>query len=47
VHSTLLPAVEIGLASFYAAGLIGWGILFALRRSGVHRPDGTSAEPRS
>jgi len=44
VHSTLLPGVVIGLASFYAAGLIGWAILFALRRSGVHRLDETSAK---
>jgi hypothetical protein len=47
VHSTLLPGVVIGLALFYAAGLLGWAILFALRRSGVHRLDETSAEPRS
>lgn len=46
VHSTLLPGVFIGLASFYAAGLIGWAVLFALHRSGVHRLDETSAEPR-
>lgn len=44
VHSTLLPGVVIGLAFFYAAGLIGWAILFALRRSGVHRLDETSAK---
>lgn len=44
VHSTLLPGVVIGLAFFYAAGLIGWVILFALRRSGVHRLDETSAK---
>ena len=44
VHSTLLPGVVIGLASFYAAGLIGWAILFALRRSGVHRLDETSTK---
>ena len=44
VHSTLLPGVAIGLAFFYAAGLIGWAILFALRRSGVHRLDETAAK---
>lgn len=44
VPSTLLPGVVIGLAFFYAAGLIGWAILFALRRSGVHRLDETSAK---
>jgi hypothetical protein len=44
VPSTLLPGIVIGLAFFYAAGLIGWVILFALRRSGVHRLDETSAK---
>lgn len=46
VHSTLLSGAFIGLASFYAAGLLGWALLFALHRSGVHRLDETSAEPR-
>jgi hypothetical protein len=46
VRSTLLPGVVMGLASFYAAGLIEWAILFALRRSGVHRLDETSGEPK-
>jgi len=46
VHSTLLPGVVFGLAFFYAAGLIGWVILFAMRRSGVHRLDETSVEPK-
>jgi hypothetical protein len=46
VRSTLLPGVVMGLATFYAAGLIGWAILFALRRSGVHRLDKTSGEPK-
>ena len=44
VPSTLLPGIVIGLAFFYAAGLVGWTILFALRRSGVHRLDETSAK---
>lgn len=43
VHSTLLPGVVLGLAIFYAAGLIGWAILFAMHRSGVHRLAETSA----
>ena len=34
---TLLPDIAIWLISFYVAGLIGWAILFALRRSGSHR----------
>jgi len=46
VHSALLPGVLFGLAFFYAAGLIGWAILFALRRSGVHRLDETSVQPK-
>lgn len=37
VHSVLLPPIALFFAFFYAAGLIGWVILFALRRSGVHR----------
>jgi hypothetical protein len=35
----LLPEIGICLLSFYVAGLIGWAILFALRRSGSHRLD--------
>lgn len=31
---------------FYAAGLIGWGILFALRRSGIHRLADMSGEQK-
>jgi hypothetical protein len=37
VGSVLLPPIALFFAFFYAAGLIGWAILFALRRSGVHR----------
>lgn len=37
VHSTLLPPVVLMALMFYAAGVVGWVILFALRRSGVHR----------
>lgn len=44
IQTNLLPGIAIGLASFYAAGLIGWAILFAMRRSGVHRLDDVSAE---
>jgi hypothetical protein len=36
-HSVLLGGVFLTLAFFYAAGMIGWVILFAMRRSGVHR----------
>jgi hypothetical protein len=45
VHSVLLGGVVMWLAFFYAAGLIGWAILFAMRRSGVHRLE-TSADPK-
>ena len=45
VHSVLLGGVLVMLAMFYAAGLIGWGILFAMRRSGVHRLE-ASAESK-
>lgn len=37
VHSGLLPPIPLFFVAFYAAGVIGWVILFALRRSGVHR----------
>ncbi|HYM76832.1 MAG TPA: hypothetical protein VE377_12705 [Candidatus Dormibacteraeota bacterium] len=37
VHSILLGGLPLFFAFFYTAGLIGWAILFALRRSGVHR----------
>ncbi len=46
MQTNMLPGIAIGLAAFYAAGLIGWAILFALRRSGVHRLDGISAEQK-
>jgi hypothetical protein len=41
-HSVLLGGIFLTLAFFYAAGLIGWAILFAMRRSGVHRLAETS-----
>ena len=43
---SLLPGIAEGLAFFYAAGLLGWSILFAMRRSGVHRMDGISTEQK-
>jgi len=42
-HHAFLPSIVLALVIFYAAGLIGWGILYALRRSGVHRLDETPA----
>jgi len=44
VHSILLGGIPLLFAFFYAAGLIGWAILFALRRSGVHRLADMSGE---
>ena len=38
-HSILVGGMPLFFAFFYAAGLIGWAILFAMRRSGVHRLD--------
>lgn len=46
VHSGLLPPIPLFLAAFYAAGLLGWAILFALRRSGVHRLDKLAGQPK-
>ena len=43
-HSILLGGMPLFFAFFYAAGLIGWAILFALRRSGVHRLDQIAGE---
>lgn len=37
VHSILLGGMPLFFGFFYAAGLIGWAIMFALKRSGVHR----------
>jgi len=45
-HSYLLPGVFEGFIFFYAAGLVGWAIAFALRRSGVHRLADMSGEPK-
>ena len=44
-HS-FLPTVALVFAFFYAAGLIGWAILFALHRSGMHRLADRSAEQK-
>jgi hypothetical protein len=45
-HSYLLPGVIEGIIFFYGAGLAGWAIMFALRRSGVHRLDEMSGDPK-
>jgi hypothetical protein len=39
-HFTFVPSVALMFAVAYAAGLIGWAVLFALKRSGVHRLSG-------
>jgi hypothetical protein len=36
-HLTFFPTVALWLVTFYAAGAVGWAILFVLHRSGVHR----------
>jgi hypothetical protein len=45
-HFTFFPAMAVIFLSAYAAAVIGWAALFALRRSGVHRlsemPDATT-----
>jgi hypothetical protein len=46
VQHAFLPAVALFFAFFYAVGLIGWAILFALRRSGVHRLADMSSESK-
>src|SRR5215469_1539339 len=46
VHSTLLPPIILFSLFFYAAGVLGWVILFALRRSGVHRLDQISGDQK-
>jgi hypothetical protein len=46
VHSVLLGGIVQGIVFFYAAGMIGWAILFAMRRSGVHRLAETSGAPK-
>jgi hypothetical protein len=43
-HFTFFPAMAVIFLSAYAAAVIGWAVLFAMRRSGVHR---LSEVPRS
>src|SRR5215469_12769316 len=44
VPSVMLSGITFFFVFFYAVGLIGWAILFAMHRSGVHRLDGISGE---
>lgn len=46
VHSGLLSPIPLFFLCFYAAGVIGWAILFAMRRSGMHRLTEMSGERR-
>jgi hypothetical protein len=45
-HLTFFPTLALLLVIFYAAGLVGWAILFAFRRSGVHRLAQISGEQK-
>jgi len=45
-HHTFLPLIALAFAFFYVAGALGWAILFALRRSGVHRLADMSAQQK-
>lgn len=36
VQITIVPSLLVAMGSALVIGVIGWGILFALRRSGVH-----------
>jgi hypothetical protein len=44
-HFTFFPAMAVIFLSAYAAAVIGWAVLFALRRSGVHRLSEMPAAP--
>ena len=37
LQMTILPMLLLAMISAIGAGIIGWGILFALRRSGIHQ----------
>jgi hypothetical protein len=41
-HSVLLGGIVLTFGFFYLAGMVGWLILFAMRRSGIHRLAETS-----
>jgi hypothetical protein len=46
VHHTFFSGLAMLFGFFYAVGLIGWGILHFLHRSGVHRLAEVSVEPK-
>ncbi|HLV89030.1 MAG TPA: hypothetical protein VKV39_18745 [Candidatus Sulfotelmatobacter sp.] len=37
IQHTFLPGVVKLVLFFYAIGVVGWAIVYALRRSGIHR----------
>jgi len=44
-HLTFLPTMALMFLAVYIAGAVGWIVLFALRRSGVHRLSEMSSTP--
>jgi hypothetical protein len=44
-HFTFFPAMAVIFLSAYAMAVIGWAVLFALRRSGMHRLSEMPAAP--
>jgi hypothetical protein len=44
-HQTFLPTFVVMFLGVYLAGALGWVILFALRRSGIHRLSEMSSTP--
>jgi hypothetical protein len=47
VHSTLMSGAILLWLLFVVMGMVGWAILFAMRRLGVHRLAGTSTDRTS
>ncbi len=45
-HSTLLPPIALFFVFFWLLGFVGWAVLFALHRSGVHRLDQVAGQPK-
>ena len=45
-HVGILTTMALTFLMVYLAGAAGWAILFALRRSGVHRLSEMSATPK-
>jgi hypothetical protein len=44
-HLTILATMALMFLVVYIAGAVGWVVLFALRRSGVHRLSAMSSTP--